>query len=128
MPPSSRSSGLVQKWLFEHNICVLVTGWVNATHRVALLVYSYIAARRIIAGKQYNGSESKYAAKNHLPAFYIHSSPFLDFSETSTQPPRSLTKFPPFPHPNPERLLLFYFLRVAVKVRDFCATFPVGLP
>ena len=47
-------------WLFEHyselsNIYVLVTGWWNATDRVALLVDISIAAMSLLAGRQYNG-------------------------------------------------------------------------
>ena len=37
---------------------VLVTGWMTSTNRVALLVDSSIAVRRLLAGKQYKGSES----------------------------------------------------------------------
>ena len=59
----SGTNGLVQKWLFEHylklsNICVLVTVWMTATDRVALLVDSSIAVRSLLPLKQYDGSES----------------------------------------------------------------------
>ena len=40
------------------NICVLVTGWLANTDKVTLLADSSIAAKSLLAGKQYNGSDS----------------------------------------------------------------------
>ena len=53
---SSAKKGL-EHYLKLSNICAFVTGWVTATDRAALIVDSSIAAKSLLAGKQYNGSE-----------------------------------------------------------------------
>ena len=44
----------------------------SATDRVALIVDSSIVGKSLLAGKQYNSSESLFVGNNHLHAIHVH--------------------------------------------------------
>ena len=78
--------GLFKHYLKLNNICVLVPGWVTAIDRVALLVDTSIAARSLLAGKQYTGSTHKYAHK-YAHKYTLHWNQLENFESNELETP-----------------------------------------